>query len=194
VLNAAGTKWNFLPFRPGLVGGHCIGVDPYYLTCKAEQLGYHPQVILSGRRINDGMGKYVAENTVKQLIKSKKLISTAKVLVMGFTFKEDVPDVRNTKVIDIVNELVDYGVKVFVSDPVADRDVTRKEYGITLYDPADVGKVDAIVMAVPHREYSGLGLADLKAKYADGDYILMDVKARYSREEAVAAGFSYWRL
>jgi len=144
VLEAAGTKWNFLKFTPGLVGGHCIGVDPYYLAYRAQRMGYHPEIILAGRRINDMMGKYVAENTVKQLIKADKQIKGARVLIMGLTFKEDVPDTRNTKVVDIVRELREYGIEVFVSDYMADREEVYNEYGIELVEYGEVSNVDAI--------------------------------------------------
>lgn len=194
VLKAAGTKWNFLNFTPGLVGGHCIGVDPYYLTYKAEQIGYHPQVILSGRRINDSMGKYIAENTVKQLIKADKSIKGAKVLIMGLTFKENVPDTRNTRVIDIIQELIEYGIDVVVADSVADREEARKEYGFNLIDYESVADVDAIIVAVAHRPYCSLDLEEMKKKFKDGKYVLVDVKGIFSRNQAVEAGYLYWRL
>jgi UDP-N-acetyl-D-galactosamine dehydrogenase len=194
VLKAAGTKWNFLKFFPGLVGGHCIGVDPYYLTYKSEELGYHPQVILSGRRINDGMGKYIAENAVKLLIKNDIHIKGSKVLVMGITFKENVPDVRNSKVIDIVNELKEYGIDVFVTDPNADACEVMHEYGIGLVDLNCNERYDAVVVAVNHDEYCSLALNDLKSLYRNGSYILIDVKGLYNREEALGSEFSYWRL
>ncbi|HEY9061623.1 MAG TPA: nucleotide sugar dehydrogenase [Pseudobacteroides sp.] len=194
VLKAAGTKWNFLKFFPGLVGGHCIGVDPYYLTYKSEELGYHPQVILAGRRINDGMGKYIAENTVKLLIRNDIQIKGSKVLIMGITFKENVPDVRNSKVIDIVNELKEYGIDVCVTDSNADPFEVRHEYGIDLVDLNGNDKYDAVVVAVNHDEYSSLSLNDLKELYKNDRRILIDVKGLYSREEALASEFSYWRL
>ncbi len=154
VLAAAGTKWNFLPFTPGLVGGHCIGVDPYYLTHKAEQIGYHPQVILAGRRINDGMGKHVAEQTVKQLIMKDKPVKGARILVLGLTFKENCPDVRNTKVVDIVTELKEYGVEVLIHDPMADADVTKHEYGLDLVDLDGLENVDGVIWAVAHSAFA----------------------------------------
>lgn len=194
VLKAAGTKWNFLNFTPGLVGGHCIGVDPYYLTYKAEQIGYHPQVILSGRRINDSMGKYIAENTVKQLIKVDKQIKGAKVMVMGLTFKENVPDTRNTRVTDIVNELKEYGVEVHVTDPVADRLETEEEYGLLIEDESAINNVDAIILAVAHKEYSSIDPEQLKKKYKNGKYVLIDVKSIINRKTAEEAGFVYWSL
>lgn len=194
VLKAAGTKWNFLNFTPGLVGGHCIGVDPYYLTYKSEELGYHPDVILAGRRINDGMGKYIAENTVKQLIKNDVQIKGSKVLVMGITFKENVPDVRNSKVIDIINELKEYGIDVYVCDPKADKNEVKHEYGIDLVDCTGESEYEAVVLAVFHDEYKAISLEELKKLYRNNKYILIDVKGIYNREEAISSSFSYWRL
>ena len=196
VLAAAGTKWNFLKFTPGLVGGHCIGVDPYYLTHKAEQIGYLPQVILAGRRINDGMGKYVAENTIKQMIKSGKVIKSSRVLVLGLTFKEDVPDIRNTKVVDIVHELQDYGVEVLVHDPLASKEETQYEYGLDLKSLDSVGKVDAIIYAVSHDAFKTLTVEKLAAfcEKADGRGVLVDVKSMHDRQEIEAAGMIYWSL
>jgi len=194
VLEAAGTKWNFMKFTPGLVGGHCIGVDPYYLTYKAEQTGYHPQVILAGRRINDSMGKYVAENTVKQLIKADKQIKGAKVLVLGFTFKENVPDTRNTRVIDIIEELKEYGIKTHAADPVADCEEAMHEYGIGIEAYEDICDVDAVIMAVSHKEFIDIDFEELKKKYRDESYVLIDVKGIFSIEEAAKSGFQYWRL
>ncbi len=157
VLQAAGSKWNFMPFRPGLVGGHCIGVDPYYLTAKAESLGYHPEIILAGRRINDGMGKYVAERTVKMLIAAGRQVLGARIAVLGITFKEDVPDLRNTKVVDIVHELRDYGAEVLVSDPLADPKEARAHHGIELVPLERIRGMDAVILAVQHRPYLDLG-------------------------------------
>jgi UDP-N-acetyl-D-galactosamine dehydrogenase len=194
VLKAAGTKWNFMNFTPGLVGGHCIGVDPYYLTYKAEQTGYHPEVILSGRRINDTMGKYIAENTVKLLIKGDKQIKGARVLVLGFTFKENVPDTRNTRVIDIVSELKEYGIEVHVADPVADRTEALHEYDLTIEDENDVTAVDAVILAVAHKEFQVLDLEQLKYKYQGGSYVLVDVKGMFDRKTAEGSGYLYWRL
>jgi len=196
VLAAAGTKWNFLKFTPGLVGGHCIGVDPYYLTHKAEQIGYLPQVILAGRRINDGMGKYVAENTVKQMIKAGKVIKGSKVLILGLTFKEDVPDIRNTKVVDIVAELKDYGVEVLIHDPHADPDETQHEYGLELTDLDAVGHVDAIIYAVSHQAFADLTLDDFSrfCKNGNGQGVLVDVKSALKRNDVEAAGMVYWSL
>ncbi len=194
VLAAAGTKWNFLNFTPGLVGGHCIGVDPYYLAYKAQQMGYHPEVILAGRRINDTMGKYVAENTVKLLIKADKQIKGARVLVMGVTFKEDVPDARNSKVIDIIHELQEYGIEVMVSDPVADKEDVMHEYNIKLCEYDDVDNVDAIVLAVAHKQFKEISLDELLKKYTGGKKVLMDVKGIHPPQKAKEAGFLYWSL
>ncbi|MCX7842202.1 MAG: nucleotide sugar dehydrogenase [Clostridia bacterium] len=194
VLKAAGTKWNFLNFTPGLVGGHCIGVDPYYLTYKAEQIGYHPQVILSGRRINDNMGKYIAENTVKQLIKADKQIKGAKVLIMGFTFKENVPDTRNTRVIDIVRELEEYGISVSITDPIADKNEALKEYGIELINVGNNDCFDAIILSVAHDVYKVIDLETLKKKYTPGKKVLVDVKGLINAKTAAEKGFIYWSL
>ena len=165
VLKAAGTKWNFLNYTPGLVGGHCIGVDPYYLTYKAEQTGYHSQIILAGRKINDNMGKYVAENTVKLMIRSNKQIKGSKVAVFGFTFKENCPDVRNTKVIDVINELKEYGINTLVHDPQADKNEVFDVYGIELKEIEEMKNVDAVILAVPHEEYKGLNLESISLFY-----------------------------
>ncbi len=193
VLEAAGTKWNFLPFRPGLVGGHCIGVDPYYLTYKAEMLGYHPEVILAGRRINDGMGKYIAEQTVKLMIQAGSSIKGAKVNVLGMTFKEDVPDLRNSKVWDLIAELRAYGVEVFVHDPVADAGEALHEYGITLSEWEALPQADAIVVAVAHQTVLSRSDMDFAAKLkTNGCFV--DVKARFDRAVLNAAGFNVWRL
>lgn len=195
VLEAAGTKWNFLNFRPGLVGGHCIGVDPYYLTYKAEQLGYHSQIILSGRRINDDMGKYVAENLVKSLIKADKYVKGAKVAMLGFTFKENCPDTRNTRVIDIVNELKEYGIEPMIVDPVADAAEAKREYGITLHDAAEMKDMDAVIVAVAHEAFSDLTQEKMDAMFADGDKkVLLDIKGVLDRDVFENAGYIYWRL
>ncbi len=195
VLEAAATKWNYIRFSPGLVGGHCIGVDPYYLSYKSELIGYHPQIILSGRRINDGMGRYVAENTVKQLIKAGKPVNGSKVVIMGITFKENVPDIRNSRVIDIIDELRDYGMQVVVTDPVADPEETFREYGISLIDIEQIrGEADAIVVAVSHREFETIDLEELKKKFVGDSYILIDVKGIYPKDQALKSGFTYWRL
>ena len=193
VLEAAGTKWNFLKFKPGLVGGHCIGVDPYYLTHKADMLGYHPQVILAGRRINDGMGKFIAEQTIKHMIASGSHVKGAKVNVLGLTFKEDCGDLRNSKVIDIINELKSYGVEVFVTDPTADPDEAVYEYGVTLTPFDDLPRADAIVAAVAHREYRALSVQDLGKKMVKGGAFI-DVKATFDPGALQDAGYRVWRL
>jgi len=199
VLEAAGTKWNFLNFTPGLVGGHCIGVDPYYLTYKAEQIGYHSQIILAGRKINDDMGKYVAENTVKNMIKANKQINGSDVAIFGITFKENCPDVRNTKVVDVIEELKDYGVNVLIVDPVADKEDLWREYGIELCNIEEVKDMDGIIFAVPHNEFKSMTLEDVKKFYASKDnekdgYVLVDVKGMFNRKEAEDMNYIYWRL
>jgi UDP-N-acetyl-D-galactosamine dehydrogenase len=194
VLEAAGTKWNFLKFQPGLVGGHCIGVDPYYLTYKAEMLGYHSQIILAGRRINDDMGKYVAENCVKSLIAAEKNVRGAKVALLGFTFKENCPDTRNTRVIDIVNELREYGISPVVSDPRADADEAKRLYGIEFAGLDAVRNMDAVILAVAHDEFKALTPADLNKFFAPGRKVLLDIKAVFSRSVYEGAGYVYWRL
>ncbi len=196
VLEAAGTKWNFLNFKPGLVGGHCIGVDPYYLTYKAEQLGYHSQIILSGRRINDDMGKYVAENLVKNLIKADIPVKSAKVAILGFTFKENCPDTRNTKIIDIYNELKEYGITAQVTDDDADADEAKRLYGIEFTPMAKIRDCDAVILAVAHESYKSLDMADLEALYADTGKakVLTDLKGVLDKKAYVDAGYLYWRL
>ncbi|QEZ70744.1 nucleotide sugar dehydrogenase [Paraclostridium bifermentans] len=202
VLEASGTKWNFLKFYPGLVGGHCIGVDPYYLTHKAEQIGYHSQVILSGRRINDGMGKYVGESTVKNLIKANKQVKGAKVAILGMTFKEDCPDVRNSKVIDIINELKEYGINVFVADPIADENEVKREYGVELTKFENIKNMDAVIVAVGHKEYMELNLESIKKLYEEkpellnneDKLVLVDVKGIFDKKEAQLKNYLYWRL
>ena len=193
VLEAAGTKWNFLKFRPGLVGGHCIGVDPYYLTHKAETLGYHPQVILAGRRINDGMGKFIAEQTVKQMIAGGSYVKGAKVNVLGLTFKENCADVRNSKVVDIIHELRSYGVEVFAHDPEADAQEAEREYGVHLLPWEALPRADAIVAAVAHRGFLALGAEDLTRKLVKGGSFV-DVKAAFDASALAAAGLRVWRL
>ena len=193
VLEAAGTKWNFLNFRPGLVGGHCIGVDPYYLTHKAETLGYHPQVILAGRRINDSMGKFIAEQTVKHIIKGGGQVRHARVNVLGLTFKENCADIRNTKVVDIVHELESYGVEVFMHDPVADPDEAKHEYGVTLMPWEELPQADAIILAVAHNEYKEMDIKKLLSKAIQGGSFI-DVKAQFDRSALEAEGFRVWRL
>jgi UDP-N-acetyl-D-galactosamine dehydrogenase len=193
VLEAAGTKWNFLKFRPGLVGGHCIGVDPYYLTHKAEVLGYHPQVILAGRRINDGMGKFIAEQTIKQMIASGSPIKGAKVNVLGLTFKENCGDLRNSKVIDIIHELKTYGVEVFVTDPQADADEAMHEYGVRLLAWDELPRANAVVAAVAHHEYAAIGVDRIGEKLAEGGAFI-DVKACFDAVAMRGAGYRVWRL
>jgi UDP-N-acetyl-D-galactosamine dehydrogenase len=193
VLQAAGTKWNFLPFRPGLVGGHCIGVDPYYLTHKADKLGYHPQVILAGRRINDGMGKYIAEQTVKHLIQSGRAVKGADVTVLGLTFKENVPDLRNSRVIDVVHELQSYGVRVHVHDPVADPAEARHEYGVDLVAWDALPRAEAIVAAVAHRALRERTIDDVVARLSPGG-LYVDVKAQADAAALRERGIRVWRL
>lgn len=175
VLAAAGTKWNFLPFKPGLVGGHCIGVDPYYLTHKAQAIGYHPEIILAGRRVNDNMGPYAASELVKALIKKGHAVANSRILVMGFTFKENCPDLRNTRVIDVVKELEDFGCKVDVTDCWADNEEAQEEYGISLVDSPDNGDYDAVLLAVPHREYAQKTASELRGYLKSGG-VLFDLK------------------
>lgn len=194
VLKAAGTKWNFLKFYPGLVGGHCIGVDPYYLTYKAEMLGYHSQIILSGRRINDDMGKYVAENVVKKLIAADKPVKGAKVAILGFTFKENCPDTRNTKIIDIVKELKEYGITPIIADPAADSDEAKWLYGIEFVDINTIKDMDAVVLAVAHDCFKELSMDEIDNLYGDGKKIMIDIKGLLNRKEYENAGYSYWRL
>lgn len=194
VLEAAGTKWNFLKFYPGLVGGHCIGVDPYYLTYKAEMMGYHSQIILSGRRINDDMGKYVAENIVKKLIAAGKAVKDARVAILGFTFKEDCPDTRNTKIVDIINELKEYGINPIISDPIADAYEAEKLYGIKFVPVDSIKNMDAVVLAVSHKEFKNISMDYIDKLYGDGKKVLIDVKGLLNRKEYEIAGYSYWRL
>lgn len=197
VLKAAGTKWNFLNFSPGLVGGHCIGVDPYYLTYKAEQLGYHSQIILSGRRINDGMGKYVVENLIKNLIKADVPVKNARVVILGFTFKENCPDTRNTKVIDIVKELKEYGINPMIVDPQAKAEEAKREYGIIFNSIDDIKDMDAIIIAVGHDQFLKFTQEDFNKIYkknSNSSKVLLDIKAIYDKKEYEAAGYRYWRL
>jgi UDP-N-acetyl-D-glucosamine/UDP-N-acetyl-D-galactosamine dehydrogenase len=193
VLKAAGTKWNFLPFRPGLVGGHCIGVDPYYLTHKAEKVGYHPQVILAGRRINDGMGKYVAEQTVKEMIRAGFSIRGDDVVVLGLTFKENCPDTRNTRVIDVIQELRSYGANVHVHDPVANAEEAMHEYGVTLTAWDDLPKAAAVVYAVAHAEFVNRPIPEFVAKMRPGA-VLTDVKCQADAAAFEKHGVTVWRL
>jgi len=195
VLEAAGTKWNFLKFFPGLVGGHCIGVDPYYLTYKAEQMGYHSQIILSGRRINDDMGKYVVESLVKKLIQADIPVKSAKVAILGFTFKENCPDTRNTRIIDIVNELKEYSITPVIADPVADKTEAKHEYGMEFADMDAIRDMDAVILAVSHEEFSSLTIEDM-ANFYSGEHtkVLLDIKGLLNRKEYENAGYIYWRL
>jgi UDP-N-acetyl-D-glucosamine/UDP-N-acetyl-D-galactosamine dehydrogenase len=193
VLKAAGTKWNFLPFRPGLVGGHCIGVDPYYLTHKAEMVGYQPQVILAGRRINDGMGKFIAEQTIKQMIRVGSPVKGAPVTVLGLTFKEDCPDLRNSRVIDVIRELESYGVEVHVHDPIADAEEAVHEYGVTLKSWDELPEAHAVVAAVAHRAFKDRKTADYIAKMVKNAPFI-DVKCAFDADEIRAAGAPVWRL
>ena len=194
VLEAAGTKWNFLKFQPGLVGGHCIGVDPYYLTYKAEMMGYHSQIILAGRRINDDMGKYVAENCVKNLIGADKAVKGAKVAVLGFTFKDNCPDTRNTKVIDIVNELKEYGITPVIADPQADTEEAKHLYGIEFSDLKKIKEMDAVILAVAHTEFSTITMECMNQFYGEGTKVLLDIKGLLNRKAYETAGYRYWRL
>jgi UDP-N-acetyl-D-galactosamine dehydrogenase len=193
VLEAAGTKWNFQPFRPGLVGGHCIGVDPYYLTHKAQMLGYQPQVILAGRRINDSMGKFIAEQTVKQMIAAGSYVKDARVSVLGLTFKENCGDLRNSKVIDIIHELRSYGIEVSVTDPQADAAEAMHEYGVRLVPWDALPRSDAIVAAVAHREFAQLSAEDLSRKLIKGGAFI-DVKSAFDAAALRGAGYRVWRL
>lgn len=192
VLEAAGTKWNFLPFRPGLVGGHCIGVDPYYLTHKAEKMGYIPQVILAGRRINDGMGRYIAQRTIREMIHAGHNILSSTVTVLGLTFKENCPDIRNSKVIDIIRELQDYGIDVQVHDPLADSAVVEHEYGLKVTPFQELKPADAVVVAVAHRQYREMGIEAYKELMTGS--VLIDVKGIFEPQEASEAGIRFWRL
>ena len=194
VLKAAGTKWNFLKFFPGLVGGHCIGVDPYYLTYKAEKFGYHSQVILAGRRINDDMGKYVAEMTVKKLIAAGKPVKDARVAILGFTFKENCPDIRNTRVIDIVNELKEYGVEALVTDPQAEGWEAEKFYGVKFTDMKDIKDVSAVIVAVAHEEFKALTVDTVDGLLDGGNKVLIDIKGICDKKAFETAGYTYWRL
>lgn len=195
VLEAAGTKWNFIPYRPGLVGGHCIGIDPYYLANKASELGYHAQVILSGRRINDGMAKFIAEKTIKKLINNSIRVKGADILIMGLTFKENCPDLRNSKINDVIIELKEYGVNVHVIDPIAPKEEAKREYGIILEDENCIKNMDAVVVAVGHKEYREMEIEKLR-KYFNPVYskpLLIDVKSIFNREKAEKE-YDYWRL
>lgn len=193
VLEAAGTKWNFLDFKPGLVGGHCIGVDPYYFTYKAEQLGYHSQIILAGRKINDEMGRHVATNVIKQIILSGQAVKGAKVGIFGITFKENVGDVRNTKVIDIVDELKEYGVEVLVHDPIADEIDVRNQFEIDLVGKEELKELTAIVLAVPHKDFADYSMDYFNGLYKNGK-VFIDLKGKYERVDFESNGYLYWSL
>jgi UDP-N-acetyl-D-galactosamine dehydrogenase len=193
VLEAAGTKWNFLPFRPGLVGGHCIGVDPYYLTYKAEAVGYHPQVILAGRKTNDGMGKYIAEQTVKRMIQAGHAVNGADVIILGLTFKENCPDLRNSRVVDIVDELKSYHCNVHITDPMADVEEADHEYGVQLVPWEKLPKAQAVILAVAHDHYKTLTVADFKA-IMDENSVMMDIKSKLNRADFAADNIDIWRL
>ncbi|MEF2145782.1 MAG: nucleotide sugar dehydrogenase [Desulfovibrionaceae bacterium] len=195
VLEAAGTKWNFLPFKPGLVGGHCIGVDPYYLTFKAESLGFHPQVILAGRKINDSVGKFIVETAIKWLIKADHKIKGSRIGVLGLTFKENVPDLRNTKAVDVVNEFEDYGVEVLVHDAMADPAEAKEEYDIRLHGLDEFRDLDALVLCVAHDAYRDLKLAEIKSWFRDPKTaLIIDVKGFFNPREMEDEGYLYWRL
>ncbi|WP_405097456.1 nucleotide sugar dehydrogenase [Oceanobacillus sp. FSL H7-0719] len=195
VLEAASTKWNFLQFTPGLVGGHCIGVDPYYFTYKAEQLGYHSQIILSGRKVNDDMGKYVGASVIKQMIKAKQEIENARVAVLGLTFKENVSDVRNTKVVDVIEELKEYGIAPIVYDPVAESEEVYQEFNIQLAAKEDLKDLDCIILAVPHKQIIDTGLLEkLDRLYKNDKKVLIDIKSILDRKACEAKGFQYWSL
>ncbi len=194
VLEAARTKWNFLNFYPGLVGGHCIGVDPYYLTYRAEGLGYHSQIILSGRMVNDGMGKYVAENCIKSLIKTEKRVKNARVAILGFTFKEDCPDTRNSKIFDIVNELREYGIEPYLTDPVADANEAKRLYDVEFVGMDEVKNMDAVILAVAHKEFKSLTMKDVDSFFGEGQKAFLDIKGVFDRDEYEKAGYVYWRL
>lgn len=195
VLRAAGTKWNFLDFTPGLVGGHCIGVDPYYLTYCAERIGYHSQVILAGRRINDGMGKYVAESLVKKLVACDVPLKHAKVAILGLAFKENCPDIRNTRVVDIIQELREYGITPLVADPMAEAEDARRTYGLELSRIEDIREVDAILLAVGHQEFAGWDPGRIGRFYRkSAKKVLLDIKGIYNREVYEKLGYVYWRL
>ena len=196
VLEAASTKWNFNKYYPGLVGGHCIGVDPYYLTFRAEEMGYHSQIILSGRRINDNMGKYVAENTIKKLIEADIPLKTAKLAIFGFTFKENCPDTRNTKVIDIIAELNEFCIQPIIIDPAADKNEAENSYGVQFVSVEDIKDMDGILIAVAHNEYRNISMAQMDEFYKKtlNNKVLIDIKGIFNKEEYEQAGYIYWRL
>lgn len=194
VLDAAGSKWNFLNFRPGLVGGHCIGVDPFYLTYKSEEMGHLSELILASRRVNDGMGKFIADNVVKQLIESGKVVKNARVQILGLTFKENVPDLRNSKVMDIIKELEEFGIQVYAKDPYADIDEIKREYGIDIDTNENDEKVDAIIFAVSHNEYTNLTIDEIKNMLKEDSNLVFDIKQIINKEEAKTKGLNLWRL
>ncbi|WP_034643922.1 nucleotide sugar dehydrogenase [Desulfovibrio inopinatus] len=195
VLQASGTKWNFLPFRPGLVGGHCIGVDPYYLTYKAQSMGFHPEMILAGRRINDSMGRYVAQMVIKRLIQSGRTVNSARVGILGLTFKENVPDLRNTKVVDIIEELREYCVETIVHDPLADPTEAQEEYGISLAPESELTDFDAVIFAVPHASYAAMSPARIDSMFKSGDrFPLFDIRGMFDHERFIGSRMWYWRL
>lgn len=198
VVEAMNTKWNALRFYPGLVGGHCIGVDPYYFIYRAEMLGYHSQIIAAGRKVNDGMGKFVAESTIKQMIQANLRVKEAKVAILGFTFKENCPDTRNSKIVDIIEELREYGIEPLIADPVADREEAQQEYGLTLCDIADVTDVDALILGVAHDEFAQMELSALEALFKsdrpNAEKVIIDVKSMRNPDEIKARGYRYWRL
>ncbi len=194
VLDAAGSKWNFLDFRPGLVGGHCIGVDPFYLISKSKEAGYQPELLMAGRKVNDGMGKFIADNVVKKFIKADKKVKNAKVLVLGLTFKENVGDLRNSKVINIIRELEDFGVKVYARDPYADLEEIEKEYNIKIDENKENEKVDAVILAVAHNEYKNLSIAEIKELLKQDSNLVFDIKRVVDKEKAENEGIDLWRL
>lgn len=194
VLEAAGSKWNFLPFRPGLVGGHCIGVDPYYLTHKAEEVGYNPQVILAGRRINDNMARYVARATIKRMVKNNIDVTRATVGILGITFKENCPDIRNSKIVDVITEFKQWGINVAVCDPWADAEEVKQEYGIDLVDVNDKNQVDSLIVAVGHNEFRHLSASELRTWVRGEKPVLADVKSLFNRDEMLEQGFTVFRL
>lgn len=197
VLRAAGTKWNFLPFTPGLVGGHCIGIDPYYLTYRADQFGYHSKIILAGRRVNDNMGKYVADESIKLMIDAEVNIKKSRVGILGITFKEDCPDVRNSKVEDIIKELNTYGIEPIICDPVADKEDAEKFYNIKLHDIEDLNNLDCLIIAVAHKEFKDLTTEEIENMFKDGpvkNKVIVDIKGIKNRKEMLSIGYKYWRL
>jgi UDP-N-acetyl-D-galactosamine dehydrogenase len=188
------TKWNALGFKPGLVGGHCIGVDPYYLTNAAEKLGYHSQIILNGRKVNDSMGTFVADAAIKEMIEAGKAPKNSTVVILGLTFKENCPDTRNSKVFDIVKELREYGIEPVIADPQADAAEAERLYGIKMSPMSDVKDMDAVILAVAHKEFAGLSVADVDKYFKGDEKLLLDIKGVFNKKEYEAAGYRYWRL